>query len=192
MSETARPRFCRGWYACARRADSPNFGPRPEGEEVSLVVIHNISLPPGDFSGHSVEDFFHNRLNAKAHPYFETIQDLQVSSHFFIRRDGELVQFVSVAERAWHAGASVWDGRGNCNDYSVGVELEGTDDQAFTPAQYAALWPLLEGLCSDWPIRAIVGHSDIAPGRKTDPGAHFDWAAVRSRFPLLALAEKPA
>lgn len=186
MSERLR----RGWLETARRVDSPNFGPRPEGGAVSLVVIHNISLPPGEFGGPAVEEFFQNRLDPQAHPYFAEIANVQVSAHFFVRRDGELVQFVSVEDRAWHAGVSVWAGRENCNDYSVGVELEGCDQEAFTPAQYACLWQLLERLKAVFPISAVVGHSDIAPGRKTDPGPYFDWAALRCRFPDLGLPEK--
>lgn len=185
-------RFQAGWLASARRVESPNFGRRPEGAKVSLAVIHNISLPPGEFGGSAVEDFFLNRLDATAHPYFAEIAGLQVSSHFFVRRDGEVVQFVSVHDRAWHAGTSNWCGRDNCNDYSVGVELEGSDDQPFTPAQYSALWSLLEVLAAELGINAIAGHSDIAPGRKTDPGPHFDWAALRTRFPDAELPEEAA
>ena len=181
-----------GWFDFARRVDSPNFGPRPEGENVSLVVIHNISLPPGEFSGGWIEDFFLNRLDATAHPYFASIAGMQVSSHFLIRRDGEVVQFVSTADRAWHAGVSCWQGRDNCNDFSIGIELEGADDAPFEPAQYTSLWRLLEALCAAHPIVAIAGHSDIAPGRKTDPGPCFDWVTLRQRFPELSFPEKAA
>lgn len=173
-----------GWLLRARRVDSPNFGPRPPGVEVSLIVIHNISLPPGQFGGRWVEDFFCNRLDASAHPYFAEIAALQVSAHFFLRRDGELLQFVSADARAWHAGESAWRGRPNCNDYSIGIELEGSDDQPFATAQYAGLWPLLDTLRNRYPIDGVVGHSDIAPGRKTDPGLHFDWAGLRCRSGL--------
>lgn len=179
-----------GWLVTARRLDSPNFGPRPEDVEVCLAVIHNISLPPGEFGSEAVEDFFLNRLDPTAHPYFAEIAGLQVSAHFFVRRDGEVVQFVSVHDRAWHAGASNWCGRDNCNDYSVGIELEGSDDQPFAPAQYAALWNVLDVLMAELRIKAIAGHSDIAPGRKTDPGPHFDWVALRARFPKIELPEK--
>lgn len=176
-----------GWLEGADWRPSPNFGPRPAGADVSLVVIHNISLPPDEFGGDWVEDFFLNRLDAAAHPYFATIADVQVSAHFYIRRNGRVVQFVGGDQRAWHAGTSCWQGRENCNDYSLGIELEGCDSQPFAPAQYTALWALLESLRLRYPITAIAGHSDIAPGRKSDPGPHFDWAAVRNRHPDLTL-----
>lgn len=179
--------FVQGWYAKARRQSSPNFGPRPAGAAISLVVVHNISLPPGEFGGPWVEDFFLNRLDASVHPYFQTIADTQVSAHFFLRRDGELVQFVSVDDRAWHAGTSRWQGVENCNDFSVGIELEGSDDQAFTAEQYEQLWLLLHDLATHYPVCAVAGHSDVAPGRKTDPGPHFDWAALRAQFPGMLL-----
>lgn len=169
------------------RKESPNFGERPLGAEVSLVVIHNISLPPGEFGGDWVEDFFLNRLDAAVHPYFAEISGLQVSAHFYVRRDGRVVQFVGCDQRAWHAGRSDWCGRDNCNDFSVGIELEGCDEQPFTDAQYAALWCLIDALRQRYPIAAIAGHSDIAPGRKSDPGPHFDWAAVAARYPDLVL-----
>jgi len=182
----------KGWWSRARRVPSPNFGPRPEGAAVDLVVIHNISLPPGEFGGGHVEALFTNRLDPAAHPYFATIAGLEVSAHFFIARNGEVVQFVSCADRAWHAGVSSWGGRSNCNDFSIGIELEGCDDQPFSAAQYASLWPLLERLGRDYPISMVAGHSDIAPGRKTDPGPHFDWATVAERFPAWGLPpEKP-
>ncbi|MGE5385551.1 MAG: 1,6-anhydro-N-acetylmuramyl-L-alanine amidase AmpD [Betaproteobacteria bacterium] len=172
-----------GWLAGARRVDSPNFGPRPPGEAVSLVVIHNISLPPDEFGGDWIERFFTNTLDPTAHPYFATIAEQKVSAHFLIRRDGEAVQFVSCDDRAWHAGASRWCGRENCNDYSVGIELEGCDTQPFTPAQYERLWFLLAALGRRYPIVAVAGHEEVAPGRKTDPGPHFDWAGLGGRFP---------
>jgi N-acetyl-anhydromuramoyl-L-alanine amidase len=167
------------------RRNSPNFGPRPLGTEVSLVVIHNISLPPGEFGGDWVEDFFLNQLDPAVHPYFSEISNLQVSAHFYVRRDGRVVQFVGCDQRAWHAGRSGWCGRDNCNDFSVGIELEGSDEQPFTDAQYVALWHLIDALRQRYPIAAIAGHSDIAPGRKTDPGPHFDWAAVAEHYPGL-------
>lgn len=173
------------------RLASPNFGPRPEAVPVSLVVIHNISLPPGKFSGHFVEDFFLNQLEAAVDPYFATILGVQVSAHFYIRRDGRIVQCVSADDRAWHAGQSNWCGRDNCNDWSVGIELEGCDDLPFEAAQYASLWEVLAALQARYPLTAIAGHSDIAPGRKTDPGACFDWAAVAARFPDLAVPPVP-
>jgi AmpD protein len=154
---------------------SPNQDARPPGTEVTLVVIHSISLPPGEFGGDAIERLFTNRLDPAAHPYFRDIHQLKLSSHFLIRRDGELVQFVPVERRAWHAGVSSWRGRSRCNDFSVGIELEGTDAGAFEPAQYHALAALLRQLCSSCPLKAIAGHSEIAPGRKTDPGAGFDW-----------------
>lgn len=176
-----------GWLAGLRHVRSPNQGMRPEGAQVSLVVVHNISLPPGEYGGDWVERFFVNRLDAQAHPYFATIAELQVSAHFFVRRSGRVVQFVGCDRRAWHAGQSSWRGCGNCNDYSVGIELEGCDAEGFTPEQYEALWDLVDALRQRYPIAAIAGHSHVAPGRKTDPGPHFDWAAVRSRYPGLDL-----
>lgn len=176
-----------GWLGGVDRLDSPNFGERPVGEAVSLIVVHNISLPPDEFGGDWVEAFFLNRLDPGAHPYFATIAGVQVSAHFYVRRDGRIVQFVACDRRAWHAGRSQWCGRDNCNDYSVGIELEGADSQPFAAAQYAALWSLIDALRRRYPIAAIAGHSDVAPGRKTDPGPHFDWAAVRARYPTLTL-----
>jgi len=154
---------------------SPNCDERPEGTAIRLIVIHNISLPPGVFDGDAVIDLFTNRLDWDAHPYYQGIRGLRVSAHFFIRRDGTLIQFVPCALRAWHAGASCWLGNKCCNDFSIGIELEGADDLPFTDAQYAALAPLVKLLKQAYPIQAVVGHSDIAPGRKTDPGPHFAW-----------------
>jgi AmpD protein len=167
-----------GWLMGARRFPSPNCDQRPEGETVTLVVIHNISLPPGQFGGPGVIELFTNRLDPAAHPYYETIRGLRVSAHFLIRRDGELIQFVSCSRRAWHAGVSSWRGRERCNDFSVGIELEGSDETPFTDPQYAALNDLLAALRAVHPIADVVGHSDIAPGRKTDPGPCFDWGRV--------------
>lgn len=164
-----------GWLAAAPRICSPNCDARPPGTAIELVVIHNISLPPGVFDGNAVIDLFTNRLDWDAHPYYQGIRGLAVSAHFFIRRDGSLVQFVPCTLRAWHAGTSSWQGRERCNDFSIGIELEGSDALPFTDAQYAALGPLLQSLRQAYPIRAVVGHSDIAPGRKTDPGPFFDW-----------------
>jgi AmpD protein len=163
----------------ATQVPSPNCDDRPEGTTVSLLVVHNISLPPGQFGGPAIEAFFTNRLDPAAHPYFTTIARSRVSAHFLIRRDGALVQFVACARRAWHAGASSWRGREHCNDFSVGVELEGTDEQAYETAQYAALARLTEALRERYPIADVAGHSDVAPGRKTDPGPAFDWARYR-------------
>jgi AmpD protein len=158
--------------------ESPNCDERPPDTDITLVVLHSISLPPGEYGGDSIERLFTNRLDPSAHPYFKEIVELKVSSHFLIRRDGESVQFVPVERRAWHAGASSWRGRSRCNDFSVGVELEGADDDFFTDAQYASLTSLLKQLRTKLPLRDVAAHSDVAPGRKTDPGAHFDWARV--------------
>ena len=170
-----------------RIVDSPNQDARPPGVEISLVVIHSISLPPGEYGGEHIERLFTNRLDPAAHPYFREVHALKVSSHFLIRRDGEVVQFVPPERRAWHAGVSSWRGRERCNDFSVGIELEGADDSPFADPQYAALASLLTDLRTQLPLRAIAGHSEIAPGRKTDPGAQFDWSRL-----LAALARPPA
>ena len=165
--------------AQARQIPSPNHDARPAGTNITLVVVHAISLPPGQFGGDGIERLFTNRLDPGAHPYFATVATLKVSSHFLIRRDGALVQFVSCADRAWHAGVSAWNGRRRCNDFSVGIELEGTDENPYTAAQYAVLARLAKALRRRYPIADVVGHSDIAPGRKTDPGPAFDWARFR-------------
>ena len=169
-----------GWIEGARRVASPNCDERPRGDAIELIVIHAISLPPGEFGGPQIADLFCNRLDCGAHPYFAALRGLRVSSHFLIRRDGELVQFVPCAQRAWHAGESSWRGRMRCNDFSLGIELEGADETPFTDAQYARLAELARALAAAYPIADIVGHSDIAPGRKTDPGPHFDWARFRA------------
>jgi len=176
-----------GWLKGPRRVFSPNQGERPLGAAISLVLIHNISLPPDDFSGEWVERFFVNRLDPSAHPYFATIAELQVSAHFFVRRSGRVVQFVGCDRRAWHAGQSAWAGKENCNDYSVGIELQGNDTMPYTAAQYESLWALIDALRARYPIDAVAGHCHVAPGRKSDPGAGFDWAAVRQRYPSLDL-----
>ncbi|WP_434358414.1 1,6-anhydro-N-acetylmuramyl-L-alanine amidase AmpD [Parasalinivibrio latis] len=166
------------WLSPARRSPSPHFNTRPDINDISLLVIHNISLPPGQFGGTYVEDFFLGNLTSTAHPFFDEIRDVQVSSHLFIRRDGEVVQFVPFNGRAWHAGQSCFDGRENCNDYSIGIELEGTDTQAYTDGQYEALKGVTEALLKRYPAitpERITGHEHIAPGRKTDPGSAFDW-----------------
>lgn len=167
-----------GWLDTAVHIPSPNFDERPEGEPPSLIVIHNISLPPGDFSGNAVEALFTNQLDWDAHPYYQGIRGLTVSTHFFIRRNGEIIQFVPCSMRAWHAGVSNWQGREKCNDFSIGIELEGTDDLPFTDAQYDSLNMLLSVLKGAYPLQGITGHSDIAPGRKTDPGPCFDWSRL--------------
>ena len=159
---------------------SPNCDERPDGVNIDLLVIHAISLPPGEFEGSAIEDLFLNRLDASRHPYYAGIAGLKVSAHFLVRRCGEAVQFVPCIERAWHAGASVWRGRSGCNDFSIGIELEGTDDVPFEDAQYLTLSQLTRALLAAYPIVDIVGHSDIAPGRKTDPGPHFDWLRYRA------------
>jgi AmpD protein len=159
---------------------SVNCDDRPEGAVVSLVVIHAISLPPGEFGGKAIEMLFTNTLDYTAHPYFETLRGLRVSAHFLIRRAGDIVQFVPCGKRAWHAGPSCYAGRERCNDYSVGIELEGTEDAAYTNPQYESLIALVGVLLARYPITDIVAHSDIAPGRKTDPGPTFDWERLRA------------
>ncbi|WP_235898486.1 1,6-anhydro-N-acetylmuramyl-L-alanine amidase AmpD [Parahaliea maris] len=171
-----------GWLRPARIVPSPNFGPRPEGVAVDLLVIHNISLPPGEFGGDGVERLFTNCLDWDAHPFFAEIRGLEVSSHLLIRRCGQVLQFVNLLQRAWHAGLSSYAGRDNCNDFSVGIELEGTDDTAYTEAQYrelAAVTDCLLATYSSMSAQRIAGHCDIAPGRKTDPGPAFDWQRYR-------------
>ena len=164
------------------RVASPNHDARPRGATLDLLVIHSISLPPGEFGGPGIEQLFTNRLDPGAHPYFRAIAGLRVSAHFLIRRDGALIQFVACGKRAWHAGVSAWRGRERCNDFSIGVELEGADDRAFEDAQYAQLVTLTRALRARYPIADIAGHADIAPGRKTDPGPRFDWAHYRARI----------
>mgnify|MGYP003349736615 CR=1 FL=1 len=168
----------RGQWAKARQVVSPNQDARPE-HEVSLLLLHAISLPPGQFSGHAIEALFTNRLDPTAHPYYAEIAGLRVSAHFLIRRDGAVIQFVSTAMRAWHAGVSSWRGRNRCNDFSIGIELEGADDLAFEDIQYAMLADLTGALRAVYAVSDVVGHSDIAPERKTDPGPCFDWARFR-------------
>ena len=164
-----------GWLSGAQRIPSPNFDERPADMAVCLVVVHAISLPPGEFGGQGIVDLFTNQLDPQAHPYYREIADMRVSAHFLIRRDGRLIQFVSIAHRAWHAGVSIWDGRERCNDFSIGIEMEGCDELPFAAAQYLTLNALLADLSRRYPLQAVVGHSDIAPGRKTDPGPGFDW-----------------
>ena len=173
------PLWTHGWYRFARQHKSPNFGPRPEGARTDLVVVHCISLPPGQYGGNEVQALFDNTLDWSAHPYFESIRGLQVSAHFYIRRQGELWQFVSADDRAWHAGASHYRGRSNCNDDSIGIELEGMENGFFEPAQYDTLVSLLAALVPTYPIRFVAGHEHIAPGRKHDPGAGFTWQKVQ-------------
>jgi AmpD protein len=181
-----------GWWTGARACPSPNFGPRPDGTAVTLVVLHSISLPPGVFGGDDVERLFTNRLDTDApdaHPFYAGLRGLRVSSHFFVRRDGTVQQFVSCDQRAWHAGASHWRGRDNCNDWSIGIELEGLEGGLFEGAQYDRLGHLLPLLCRRYPVQEAVGHEHVAPGRKADPGPGFDWPrlrrALRGRGPRL-------
>ncbi|EON15445.1 MULTISPECIES: 1,6-anhydro-N-acetylmuramyl-L-alanine amidase AmpD [Pandoraea] len=183
-----------GWVREAERLPSPNFDTRPDGMPTDLLVVHNISLPPGQFGGDEIAAFFQNRLDHDAHPFFDEIRGVHVSSHFLVRRDGALQQFVSCDARAWHAGASSFEGRSRCNDFSIGVELEGTDELPFTAAQYATLAALTRALCERYPIQAVAGHADIAPGRKTDPGPHFEWQRLRRMADLSpeALPFQPA
>jgi len=185
-----------GFADSARQIASPNFDARFSSDnfcvssinkqadnataEISMIVIHNISLPPNQYGGNGVIELLTNTLNPDEHPYYAEIFTRKVSSHFFIRRDGELIQFVSCLKRAWHAGVSNWLGRERCNDFSIGIELEGSDFEAFEAAQYAVLQELIDGLKKTYRILDIVGHSDIAPGRKTDPGPHFDWLKVKA------------
>lgn len=171
-----------GWLSTARHCPSPNFGPRPDGARIDLIVIHSISLPPGVYGGPEVEQFFTNQLDWSAHPYFEQIRGMAVSSHFFVRRDGELLQFVDADARAWHAGASHWRGRDNCNDDSIGIELEGLEGERFEADQYATLTHLCLQLAQRYPVTHIAGHEHIAPGRKQDPGPGFDWARLQNNL----------
>jgi AmpD protein len=186
------PAWVGGWWRHAARRPSPHFGPRPAGAEISLVVLHSISLPPGEYGGPAVEQLFAGTLDWDAHPYYAAIRGLEVSAHFFVRRDGAVLQFVSCDARAWHAGPSVWRGRENCNDWSVGIELEGLEGEPFEPAQYGQLATLLRALARRYPIEEVVGHEHVAPGRKRDPGPGFDWArlarTLRRRRPRLVPA----
>ena len=171
-----------GWITQASRKPSPNRSPRPEGVVPDVLVLHNISLPPGCYGGDAIERLFTNCLDCDEHPFYDEIRGLQVSAHLLIRRDGDLLQFVDLRERAWHAGASCFEGRDNCNDFSIGIELEGTDEDPYTEQQYRVLAGVTIALRSVYPQlegRRIVGHSDIAPGRKTDPGPAFDWRRYR-------------
>jgi N-acetyl-anhydromuramoyl-L-alanine amidase len=185
----ARPRFAlnRATHRLrgARWRPSPNCDARPDPADISLLVVHAISLPPGHFGGPSIDRLFANTLDPRAHPYFRKIHRLTVSSHLCVFRDGGVTQYVPFDRRAWHAGASQFDGRGRCNDFSIGIELEGSDDQPFTPAQYRRLGAIAAVLMRGYPAitaARIVGHSDIAPGRKTDPGPHFDWLRLHAEL----------
>lgn len=171
-----------GWAQGMARSDCSNFDPRPDGTDISLLVIHNISLPPNEYGGNFVEDLFANRLDCDAHPYFDQLRGLKVSAHFYIRRDGRAVQFVPTVARAWHAGLSRFAGRERCNDFSIGIELEGSDVDGFCDAQYITLAALAAAIVDRHPISDVRGHEHIAPGRKTDPGPHFDWVRFHHDF----------
>jgi AmpD protein len=171
-----------GWLTGVRHVPSPNFGPRPAGAVIDLLVIHAISLPPGEFGTGQVDRLFTNQLDWDAHPYFQTIRGMEVSAHFLIDRLGVITQYVSVEDRAWHAGQSCWRGRSNCNDDSVGIELEGLDGDTFEPAQYSSLTWLCQAVAAVCPVRHVAGHEHIAPGRKPDPGPGFDWPTLHTRL----------
>jgi len=188
MSTLALIDISTGLVASARQVASPNFDARPEGVVPDLIVVHGICLPPNEFGGEWIEALFMNRLPWDAHPYFKSIEGLIASTHLLIRRDGELVQFVSLTKRAWHAGKSNYHGRERCNDFSVGIELEGADDIAYEPIQYRVLAETIKALCAAYPSLSgerIVGHSDLAPGRKTDPGEAFDWPRLRAMLRIV-------
>ena len=176
------PGWRAGWWSGCAHQPSPNCGPRHEGERITLVVLHSISLPPGEYGGDAIERLFQNRLDWDEHPYFQGIRGAEVSAHFLVRRGGELLQFVSCDERAWHAGASHWRGRDNCNDFSIGIELEGLEGETFEEAQYGALATLLAALCQCYPLLEVAGHEHVAPGRKFDPGAGFNWRGLGARL----------
>ena len=177
-----------GWYQPAHQQASPNFGPRPAQACIDLLVVHSISLPPGIYGGPEVAQLFTNQLDWDAHPYFQTIRGMQVSAHFFIRRDGRLCQFVSCDDRAWHAGLSNYRGRDNCNDDSIGVEMEGLEGDPFEPEQYRALEELVRAVARQYPLRYLAGHEHIAPGRKNDPGVGFHWDVLQPLASILALS----
>ncbi len=176
------PGWLGGWWSAARHRPSPHFGPRPSGALVDLLVLHSISLPPGEYGTGHVDALFSGTLDWDAHPYFQGIRGLEVSAHFVIDRHGAVTQHVSVRDRAWHAGASCWRGRSNCNDDSVGIELEGLEGDVFEPAQYTSLARLCQALATECPIAHVAGHEHIAPGRKQDPGPGFDWARLRGEL----------
>jgi AmpD protein len=176
-----------GWYQFAGRLASPNYGPRPIRARTDLIVLHSISLPPGQYGGDEVQRLFTNQLDWNQHPYFKSIEGMEVSAHFYIRRDGELLQFVSANDRAWHAGASNYRGRSNCNDDSIGIELEGLEGGPFEEFQYETLASLCAAILQHYPIAHIAGHEHIAPGRKGDPGRGFDWPLLQK---ALGLAER--
>ncbi len=182
MSEADTGLWQSGWYRFARPLRSPNFGPRPTGAQIDLIVLHSISLPPGHYGGDEVQQLFTNSLDWDAHSYFSGVRGLEVSAHFYVRRNGDLWQFVSCDDRAWHAGASSWRGRSNCNDDSIGIELEGLEGETFEHAQYETLASLCPAIAQRYAISFIAGHEHIAPGRKEDPGAGFDWRLLREQL----------
>ena len=184
LTPAADALWSEGWYRFAARQASPNFGPRPSQAHIDLIVLHSISLPPGQYGGPEVLQFFNNQLNGDAHPYFSQIKDMKVSAHFFIRRNGELWQLVSCNDRAWHAGTSNYRGRDNCNDDSIGIELEGLEGGSFEDAQYESLQSVCAALMQHYPIAALAGHEHIATGRKGDPGAGFDWLRLQTSLGL--------
>ncbi|MDR7305918.1 1,6-anhydro-N-acetylmuramyl-L-alanine amidase AmpD [Rhodoferax saidenbachensis] len=173
-----------GWYRFAHRLESPNFGPRPTATQVDLIVLHSISLPPGQYGTGQVQRLFTNTLDWNAHPYFKSIEGMQVSAHFFVQRNGDIWQFVSCDARAWHAGVSHYRGKGNCNDDSIGIELEGLEGHTFESAQYEALQALCPAIAQHYPIQYIAGHEHIAPGRKADPGPGFEWTRLHKSLGL--------
>lgn len=177
-SPSSNPTWQHGWLSTAQPIPSPNFGPRPAGTSIDLLVVHSISLPPGQYGTGCVQKLFTNQLDWDAHPYFQSIRGLEVSAHFFIARDGALCQFVSCEDRAWHAGRSAWQARENCNDFSIGVELEGLEGQTFEAAQYQTLVQLTQAIAAHYPLTHIAGHEHIAPGRKQDPGPGFEWSRL--------------
>ncbi len=183
MNQTDRPEFvidAAGWCEQAQQLPSPNCDPRPPGAVIDLLLVHNISLPPEQFGTHYIEALFLDRLDCDVHPYFDRLRGMRVSAHFLISRDGSLLQFVSAHDRAWHAGVSLFEERERCNDFSIGVELEGSDFQPFAAAQYTALAALTAALQQRYPLRCVAGHEHVAPGRKTDPGPFFDWHRLRA------------
>ncbi len=174
-----------GLLSGARQVDSPNCDERPDCDDISLILIHGISLPPGEYGGHWIDDLFTNRLDVAAHPYFRELEGLCVSCHLLIRRDGEIVQYVPFNKRAWHAGESCYDGCTACNDFSIGIELEGQDEEPYTPVQYERLAAVIQALVQAFPglsYERIAGHADVAPGRKTDPGPAFDWQRLKAQL----------
>jgi AmpD protein len=178
------PLWIDGWYQFSGRLVSPNYGPRPRGATVDLIVLHSISLPPGQYGGDEVPRLFTNQLDWNQHPYFKSIEGMTVSSHFYIRRQGELLQFVSANDRAWHAGASNYRGRNDCNDDSIGIELEGIEGGLFEERQYETLAGLCAAILQGYPVTHIAGHEHVAPGRKTDPGSGFDWLLLQQSLGL--------